>query len=188
MSKSVEFRPTIKAVKMNSGAKQEVVLSIDNGSLDGKFESLSQLVGETVNIVIQPSVISYRIPFNPETGKAHLKYVVDKNGIVTEVMEEQLSLEEVGLKPVFKNFIVELDDVDDYIKESNNLVLPAHIDLNPREILFMLEDGNSYEEIAEEMEVKEMTVINQLEHARMHFAPYAAAWVESMEKEDNEEE
>ena len=69
MTKTVEFRPTIKAVKMNKGGKQEVVLSIENGSLGGKFESLSQLIGEAVNVVIQPSVISYRIPYDRETGE-----------------------------------------------------------------------------------------------------------------------
>lgn len=185
MSKTVEFRPVIKAVKMNSGAKQEVVLTIENGSLDGKFESLSQLIGEAVNVVIQPSVISYRIPYNQETGKPHLKYVVDNNGFVTEIMEEQLSLEEIGGKTAYRNFMVELDDVDDYIKSTNNLVLPPHIELNPREILFMLDDGNSYEEIAEEMEVKEIAVINQLEKARMHFAPFAAAWAERNHDEEN---
>lgn len=186
MTKTVEFRPTIKAVKMNKGSKQEVVLSIENGSLDGKFESLSQLIGESVNVVIQPSIISYRIPYDRETGESQLKYVVDKNGMVVEVKEEQLSLEEFGSNTAYRNYIVEINDIDNYIKSAHSLQLPSHIELNPREILFQLEDGDTYEEIAEELEVKESSVVATLEKARMHFAPYAAAWVESKKKEEEE--
>lgn len=181
MTKTVEFRPTIKAVKMNKGSKQEVVLSIDNGSLGGKFESLSQLIGEAVNVVIQPSVISYRIPYDRETGEPQLKYVLDQNGMVTEVKEEQLALDELGPNTSYKNFLIEMGDVDNYIKATNSLTLPPHIELNPREILFMLDDGNSYEEIAEELEVKETAVIPELEKARLHFAPYASAWLTGKE-------
>lgn len=181
MTKTVEFRPTIKAVKMNKGSKQEVVLSIDNGSLGGKFESLSQLIGEAVNVVIQPSVISYRIPYDRETGEPQLKYVLDQNGMVTEVKEEQLALDEFGPNTSYKNFLIEMGDVDNYIKSTNSLTLPPHIELNPREILFMLDDGNSYEEIAEELEVKETAVISELEKARLHFAPFASAWLSGKE-------
>lgn len=181
MTKTVEFRPTIKAVKMNKGSKQEVVLSIDNGSLGGKFESLSQLIGEAVNVVIQPSVISYRIPYDRETGEPQLKYVLDQNGMVTEVKEEQLALDELGPNTSYKNFLIEMGDVDNYIKATNSLTLPPHIELNPREILFMLDDGNSYEEIAEDLEVKEAAVISELEKARLHFAPFASAWLSGKE-------
>ena len=181
MTKTVEFRPTIKAVKMNKGGKQEVVLAIENGSLGGKFESLSQLIGEAVNVVIQPSVISYRIPYDRETGEPQLKYILDQNGMVTEVKEEQLALDELGPNTSYKNFLIEMGDVDNYIKSTNSLTLPPHIELNPREILFMLDDGNSYEEIAEELEVKETAVISELEKARLHFAPFASAWLSGKE-------
>lgn len=181
MTKTVEFRPTIKAVKMNKGSKQEVVLSIDNGSLGGKFESLSQLIGEAVNVVIQPSVISYRIPYDRETGEPQRKYVLDQNGMVIEVKEEQLALDEFGPNTSFKNFLIEMGDVDNYIKSTNLLTLPPHIEINPREILFMLDDGNSYKEIADDLGVKETAVISELEKARLHFAPYASAWLSGKE-------
>lgn len=182
MAKTVEFRPTIKAVKMNKGDKQEIVLSIENGSLDGKFESINQLIGEAVNIVIQPSMISYRIPFDRQTDEPQIKYVFDKSkGQVVEQREEQLSLEDLEYKAYYKDFIVERDAVDEYILNSDLLTLPGHIELNPREILDLLQDGMSYEEIAEEMEVKEAAVVSNLEKSRMHFAPYAAAWIENKE-------
>ena len=182
MTKTVEFRPTIKAVKMNKGGKQEVVLSIDNGSLGGKFESLSQLIGEAVNVVIQPSVISYRIPYDRETKKAQVNYILDpSSGDMTEVREEQLALDEFGANTYWQDFTVELDDVDQYIKHSNSLQLPGHIELNPREILDMMENGNSYADIAEELEVKEAAVVADLEKARLYFAPYAAAWIAAKE-------
>lgn len=177
MAKTVEFRPIIKAVKMNSGEKQEVVLTIDNGSLNGKFESLSQLIGEAVNVVIQPSMISYRIPFDRQTDEPQIKYVYDKSkGQVVEHKEEQLSLDDMDQNAYFKDFIIERDTVDQYILNAPMLSLPGHIELNPREILDLLQDEMSYEEIAEEMEVKEAAVVASLEKARMHFAPYAAAW------------
>lgn len=177
MAKTVEFRPIIKAVKMNSGEKQEVVLTIDNGSLNGKFESLSQLIGEAVNVVIQPSMISYRIPFDRQTDEPQIKYVYDtKKGEVVEHREEQLSLENMEQNAYFKDFVIERDVVDQYILKAPLLTLPGHIELNPREILDLLQDEMTYEEIAEEMEVKEAAVVTSLEKARMHFAPYAAAW------------
>lgn len=177
MAKTVEFRPIIKAVKMNSGEKQEVVLTIDNGSLNGKYESLSQLIGEAVNVVIQPSMISYRIPFDRQTDEPQIKYVYDtKKGEVVEHREEQLSLENMEQNAYFKDFVIERDVVDQYILKAPLLTLPGHIELNPREILDLLQDEMTYEEIAEEMEVKEAAVVTNLEKARMHFAPYAAAW------------
>lgn len=186
MTKSVEFRPIIKAVKMNSGAKQEVVLTIENGSLDGKFESLSQLIGEAVNVVIQPSVISYRIPYDRETGEPQLKYILDKSGMVIEVKEEQLSLDEFGPNVAYKNFRIDMDYVDEYIKNAISLNLPPHIEVNPRDILFSLADGETYEEIADNLGYKEATVVSELEKSRLFFAPFAAAWSEISEKEDEQ--
>jgi len=177
MTKTVEFRPTIKTVKMNKGGKQEIVLSIENGSLDGKFESINQLIGESVNVVIQPSVISYSIPYDSVNDTPYFKYMVNGDGIVIEVKEEQTSIEGIDNK-VFKDFIVEMDDVDTFIKEASSITMPSNIELNPRTILEYLDDGMNYEEIAEEMESKESTVVNDLDKARQYFAPYAAAWVE----------
>ncbi|WP_407372349.1 hypothetical protein [Carnobacterium sp.] len=177
MTKTVEFRPTIKAVKMNKGDKQEIVLSIENGSLDGKFESINQLIGEAVNVVIQPSVISYRIPYDVENETPYLKYVVDGSGVVVEVKEEQLAIDGINNKS-YKDFIVEMDDVDNFIKEAASFTMPPNVELNPRTILEYLGDGMTYEDIAEEMETKEAAVVIDLDKARQYFAPYAAAWVE----------
>lgn len=177
MTKTVEFRPTIKAVKMNKGGKQEIVLSIENGSLDGKFESINQLIGEAVNVVIQPSVIGYRIPYDIENDAPYLKYVVNGEGVVMEIKEEQLAIDGVN-NTSYKDYIVEMDDVDNFIKEAPSLTLPPNIELNPRTILEYLDDTMTYEEIAEEMETKEVNVVNDLDKARQYFAPYAAAWAE----------
>lgn len=177
MTKTVEFRPTIKAVKMNKGGKQEIVLSIENGSLDGKFESINQLIGEAVNVILQPSVISYRIPFDIENDSPYLKYVVNSDGIVVEMKEEQMAID--GLNNTsYKDYIVEMDDVDTFIKDANSITLPPNIELNPRTILEYLDDGMTYEEIAGEMETKEINVTNDLDKARQYFAPYAAAWAD----------
>lgn len=177
MTKTVEFRPTIKAVKMNKGGKQEIVLSIENGSLDGKFESINQLIGEAVNVVIQPSVIGYSIPYDSVNDTPYFKYVINGDGIVVEVKEEQTSIDGINNK-VIKDFIVEMDDVDTFIKEASSFTMPPNVELNPRTILEYLDDGMNYEQIAEEMETKETAVVNDLDKARQYFAPYAAAWVE----------
>ena len=177
MTKTVEFRPIIKTMKMNKGGKQELILTIENGSLDGKFESISQLIGEAVNVVFQPTVISYRIPFDVENESPYLKYVVNAEGVVVEVKEEQLAIDGVN-NTAYKDYIVEMDDVDAFIKEAPSLTMPSNIELNPRTILEYLDDAMTYEEIAEEMETKEVNVINDLDKARQYFAPYAAAWAE----------
>ena len=177
MTKTVEFRPTIKAVKMNKGGKQEIVLSIENGSLDGKFESINQLIGEAVNVVLQPTIISYRLPFDIENDTPYLKYVVNGQGVVVEVKEEQLAIDGIN-NTSFKDYIVEMDEVDEFIKDAPSITMPNHIELNPRTILEYLDDGMSYEEVATEMEVKETTVVNDLDKARQYFAPYAATWTE----------
>lgn len=184
MTKTVGFRPTIKAVKMNKGGKQEIVLSIENGSLDGKFESINQLIGEAVNVVIQPSVISYRIPYDKENGNPYFEYVVGSNGEVEEVRKEQTSFEEFGNNTAYKDYIVEMDDVDEFIRVTPSITMPPNVELNPRTILEYLDDGMDYEEIAEEMETKEANVINDLEKSRQYFAPYAAAWVKMNQDEE----
>lgn len=177
MAKTVEFMPTIKAVKMNKGGKQEIILTIENGSLDGKFESINQLIGESVSIVIRPSLVSYRIPYDQVNDTPYFEYVINGEGNVVEVKSEQTSIDGLDNK-MFKDFTVERDDVDKFIRDTASFTMPPNVELNPRTILEYLDDGMSYEQIAEEMETKETAVVNDLDKARQYFAPYAAAWVE----------
>lgn len=173
---SLEFRPTIKGINITSSDTQKVTLEITNGSLAGKIEKLNQYVGKTVTLAVVPETYTYKIPYEKESNTPQELYVVNGDGTIEFVKEEQTALDIDGQAPdvELRDFIVDKDVCDSFIKNAKSLEFPGNI--NPRAVLLELEDGESLSEIAERNEMSETAVMKELDRAREYYAPYADAW------------
>ncbi|NQE01829.1 hypothetical protein [Enterococcus gallinarum] len=178
MTKQVNFRPEVKKATSKSNGNVEVLLVVNNGSLKGKYDDLSDFLGKTVSVTIQPETIGYQLPINKQTKRPNVNYIVNADGTVEVQKEEQTSLD-VG-DGVEEVEVVEIqvskDTIDEFIKKAVSLELPDEITINPRDVLIQLEQGEKINDVAADWEMSEDALIDQIEIARQHFAPFADTW------------
>lgn len=178
MTKQVNFRPEVKKATSKSNGNVEVLLVVNNGSLKGRYDDLSDFLGKTVSVTIQPETIGYQLPINKQTKRPNVNYIVNADGTVEVQKEEQTSLdvgdgaEEVEIVEIQ----VSKDTIDEFIKKAVSLELPDEITINPRDVLIQLEQGEKINDVAADWEMSEDALIDQIEIARQHFAPFADTW------------
>lgn len=174
---SLEFRPTIKSINIANEDLTKITLEVKNGSLDGKYDDLRLFSGKTVNITIVPESYSYQIPFDRSTNSPTQEYIVNNDGTIDFVQKEQTQLEvdeQGNIDIENRPFTVTKEIIDEFIISAKSLEFPGLI--NPRDALVRSQNGESFEALAEDYEMSEYAVINELEKAREYYAPYAAAW------------
>ena len=139
---------------------------------------MSDFLGKTVSVTIQPETIGYQLPINKQTKRPNVNYIVNADGTVEVQKEEQTSLD-VG-DGVEEVEVVEIqvskDTIDEFIKKAVSLELPDEITINPRDVLIQLEQGEKINDVAADWEMSETALIDQIEFARQYFAPFADTW------------
>ncbi len=178
MSKQVNFRPELDKVVTKRTGNTEVLLIVKNGSLFGKKDILDTLAGKTVSVTIQPETVEFSLPVNKQTKRPNVNYIVNNDGTVEVQKEEQTSLDVGdGVEEVENQTIqVSKELVDEFIAKATSLPLPDHITINPRDVISRINDGEDLGEIAVSYEMSDTALINQIEAARQHFAPFANEW------------
>lgn len=178
MTKQVNFRPEVKKATSKSNGNVEVLLVVNNGSLKGKYDDLSDFLGKTVSVTIQPETIGYQLPINKQTKRPNVNYIVNADGTVEVQKEEQTSLDVGdGMEEVeVVEIQVSKDTIDEFIKKAVSLELPDEITINPRDVLIQLEQGEKINDVAADWEMSETALIDQIEFARQYFAPFADTW------------
>lgn len=184
MTKQVNFRPKVKSINIANEELTKITLEVKNNSLDGKLDELRKFSNKVVTVIISEETISYTLPINKQTKKPNIEYVVNSDGTIEMLKEEQTSLDiGDGVEEVENiEFLVSKETVDDFIKTATTLQLPENLTLNVRDVLIRLEDGDSLNDIAADHELSETALIDQIETARKYFAPFADTW--SKHKED----
>lgn len=178
MTNQVNFRPELKKATSKGNGVTEVLLIVNNGSLLGKKDDLDALLGKTVSVTIQPETVEYVLPVNKQTKRPNVNYIVNNDGTVEVSKEEQTSLDVGdGVEEVENQTIqISKDLVDEFISKATSLPLPEDININPRDVISRINDGEDLGEIAESYEMSDTALINQIEAARQHFAPFANEW------------
>lgn len=178
MTKQVNFRPEVKKATSKSNGNVEVLLVVNNGSLKGKYDDLSDFLGKTVSVTIQPETIGYQLPINKQTKRPNVNYIVNADGTVEVQKEEQTSLDVCdGVEEVeVVEIQVSKDTIDEFIKKAVSLELPDEITINPRDVMIQLEQGEKINDVAADWEMSETALIDQIEFARQYFAPFADTW------------
>ncbi|HAP3837466.1 TPA: hypothetical protein IUT96_000084 [Enterococcus faecalis] len=198
MTKQVNFRPEVKKVTSKSNGNIEVLLVVSNASLKGKYESLNEFLGKTVSTTIEPETVEYKVPVNKQTNKPNVEYVVNNDGTVEVLKEEQTSLEMGDDVQEVEEVAVQVskETIDEFIKKATTIEWPESVTINVRGVLHRIDEGEALEEIAADHDVSVDNLINQVELARQHFAPFADSWSKNKENiifpektvEDDEEE
>lgn len=178
MTNQVSFRPELKKATSKGNGVTEVLLIVNNGSLLGKKDDLDALLGKTVSVTIQPETVEYVLPVNKQTKRPNVNYIVNNDGTVEMQKEEQTSLDVGdGVEEVENQTIqISKDLVDEFISKATSLPLPEDININPRDVISRINDGEDLGEIAESYEMSDTALINQIEAARQYFAPFANEW------------
>lgn len=174
---TLEFNATLRDKGLGNDDKKKILLEVPVSELKGKVEELTSFANKTVTIQVVPQHYTYSIPFDKSTNAPTQEYVVNNDGTIDFVQKEQTQLEvdEKGNIDIENRpFEVTKEIVDEFIRAARSLEFPGAI--NPRDVLCRSEDGESFEEIASDYDMAELTLINELESAREYYAPYAAAW------------
>lgn len=174
---TLEFNATVRDKGLGNDDKKKILLEVPISELKGKVEELTQLTNKAVTIQIIPQYYRYTVPFDKSTNAPTQEYVVNNDGTIDFVKKEQTQLDvddQGNIDIEDRPFEVTKEIVDEFIRAAKSLDFPGNI--NPRSVLIRIEDGEPIEEIAQDYEMSEITVLNELEKAREYYAPYAAAW------------
>lgn len=184
MTKQVNFRPKVKSINIANEELTKITLEVKNNSLDGKLDELRKFSNKVVTVIISEETIEYTVPVNKQTKKPNIEYVVNSDGTIEMLKEEQTSLDVGdGVEEVENvTILVSKETIDEFIKTATTLQLPENITVNIRDVLIRLDEGDSMNEIAADHELSETALIDQIELARQYFAPYADSW--SKHKDD----
>lgn len=184
---TLEFKPTIKSINIANEDLTKITLEIKNNSLDGKLDDLRKLSGKTVMVSILPDSYSYTQQIDRSTNTPVMEWIVKQDGTTEIIKTEQTQLDvdgqgNIDIQEVKKKVDKEL--VDEFIMKANVLKLPANIYINPRDVLSRLRNGEDLGEIADDYEMSDNTLLNDLEAARQYFAPFADFWNEHRDEID----
>ncbi len=174
---TLEFNATLRDKGLGNDDKKKILLEVPVSELKGKVEELTSFANKTVTIQVIPQYYSYSIPFDKSTNAPTQEYIVNNDGTIELIKQEQTQLEVDGNGNIDienRPFEVTKEIVDEFIRAAKSLEFPGEI--NPRDVLIRSEQGETFTEIAESYEMSELSVVNELERAREYYAPYAAAW------------
>lgn len=176
---TLEFRPTVKSINIANEDLIKITLEIKNSSLDGKLDDLRKLSGKTVVANILPDSYSYTQQIDRSTNTPVTEWIVNQDGTTEIIKTEQTQLDVDGQGNIDIQEIQKKVDkglIDEFIMTANVLKLPANIYINPRDVLSRLKNGEDLGEIADDYEMSDSTLLNDLEAARQYFAPFADFW------------
>lgn len=176
---SLEFKPTIKSINIASEDLTKITLEVKNGSLDGKYDTLRKLSGKTVLIAVLPEEYSYVQDYDSSTNKPITEWIINQDGTAEIRKTEQTQLDvdgkgNIDIKRIEKKVAKEL--IDEYIRQATTLEKPLNCNINPRDVILSLEDGEEFSEIADRYEMSDSSLLTEIEKARQYYAPFADYW------------
>lgn len=182
---TLEFKPTIKSINIASEDLTKITLEVKNGSLDGKYDTLRKLSGKTVLIAVLPEEYSYVQDYDSSTNKPITEWIINQDGTAEVRKTEQTQLDvdgqgNIDIKRIEKKVAKEL--IDEYIRQATTLERPLNCNINPRDVILSLDDGEEFSEIADRYEMSDSSLLTEIEKARQYYAPFADYW--NKHKED----
>ena len=182
---ALEFRPTVKSINIANEDLIKITLEIKNSSLDGKLDDLRKLSGKTVVANILPDSYSYTQQIDRSTNTPVTEWIVNQDGTTEIRKTEQTQLDvdgkgNIDIQETVKK--VDKDLVDEYIMTAKTLELPGNVNINPRDVISRLQDGEDLGDIADDYEMSDSALLNDLEKARQYFAPFADFWDQHRDK------
>jgi hypothetical protein len=173
-------------IKQYVDSDKNIVIQVVTDDLTDKqaMELKHLKAADVINLVAVSADMSYTEPVDVETQASRYEYAPDPNtGVWTCKEVEQTALDLDG-QPNYENATKHITaNIVDNFMHSQKIEYP---DFNVKQALNMIAEGYDYDDIAKELKITAVALLDDLNKARQYFAPYAATWyAQQQEKEEN---
>ncbi|WP_318627249.1 hypothetical protein [Paenibacillus polymyxa] len=179
----INFKGTVKKIKLKSSEETEITISIPASELDGQYNTLQSMLELKVIGGLDSQIVTYKVLKNAITGQPITKYTVDDGGVVSVAKPEgeQLSMD-LGLPPEKVEVKadpeqIDLEVIQDFILSG---LAPSFDDMQYDfvEITERLAGGDTYLKIAADIGMGVGVFVVMVDEYRKRVAPMAAKWDE----------
>lgn len=177
---TLQFDAILRDKGQANDDKKKLQLEVRVTALRGKVEELTGLVNRKVDIKLIPRYVIYKAYFEKSTGKPIEVFEQDDQGIWVRHEEQQLNLLDNNDVEV-KEQEIEFDVIDAFLSVTK-LDYPVWPDL--QSIVSQLLNRELMDEVARSYGMTTFELETDLNSARIHYAPFAAAWDKQRQEEE----
>ncbi|MGX5634431.1 2-methylcitrate dehydratase [Bacillus thuringiensis] len=184
----IEFKPVLKKVNLKPDGKKEIVLEVTDSSLQGKLDSLSEMIDAKVFVSLESMQVNFNVTINAKTNEPVTQYEVDEKGIVQEVkstfeqMESNLDMPEEKMQTREEKEQADREIIDAFIISG----LAPNFEGMPNKLPDIVKrrlEGESYLKLANELNMSSGQIIEVIDEYRKRVAPLAIKWHEWKERQ-----
>ncbi|WP_260507576.1 hypothetical protein [Brevibacillus agri] len=179
----IDFKSVVKKVNLKPGGKKEIVLEVSDNGLDGKLDSLSEMIDCKVDISMESLIVNYNVTINANTEKPITSYRVNDSGVVEEIKQEAQQIEaDLGLPPEKiptkdKQEQADVDVIDEFILTGLAPRFPE-LPFYVEDIIQRKNEGETYLKIASDLGLSSGRIVELVDQYRKLVAPLAVKWDE----------
>lgn len=184
----IEFKPTLKKVNLKPDGKKEIVLEVTNSSLNGKLDTLSEMIDMKVDVSLESLTVNYNVTLNAKTNKPVTEYEVNEKGIVQEVkpdyeqIEADFDIPEEKIQTREEKEQADREIVDAFIISG----LAPGLDDLPHDFAYIVKrklEGESYLKLTNKLEISNVKRIEMIDDYRSRIELMAIKWHEWKENQ-----
>ncbi|CDN38402.1 hypothetical protein [Bacillus thuringiensis] len=189
----IEFKPVLKKVNLKPDGKKEIVLEVTDSSLQGKLDSLSEMIDAKVFVSLESMQVNFNVTINAKTNEPVTQYEVDEKGMVQEVkstfeqMEADLDMPEEKMQTREEKEQADREVIDAFIISG----LAPNFEGMPNKLPDIVKrrlEGESYLKLANELNMSSGQIIEVIDEYRKRVAPLAIKWQEWKEQQPETKE
>lgn len=189
----IEFKPVLKKVNLKPDGKKEIVLEVTDSSLQGKLDSLSEMIDAKVFVSLESMQVNFNVTINAKTNEPVTQYEVDEKGMVQEVkstfeqMEADLDMPEEKMQTREEKEQADREIIDAFIISG----LAPNFEGMPNKLPDIVKrrlEGESYLKLANELNMSSGQIIEVIDEYRKRVAPLAIKWQEWKEQQSETKE
>ncbi|EOO32462.1 hypothetical protein IIU_03852 [Bacillus cereus VD133] len=189
----IEFKPVLKKVNLKPDGKKEIVLEVTDSSLQGKLDSLSEMIDAKVFVSLESMQVNFNVTINAKTNEPVKQYEVDEKGMVQEVkstfeqIEADLDIPQEKIQTREEKEQADREIIDAFIISG----LAPNFEGMPNklpEIVKRRLEGESYLKLANELNMSSGQIIEVIDEYRKRVAPLAIKWHEWKEQQPETKE
>ncbi|NRQ56064.1 hypothetical protein [Brevibacillus sp. HD1.4A] len=188
----IDFKSVVKKVNLKPGGKKEIVLEVSDNGLDGKLDSLSEMIDCKVDVSMESLIVNYNVTINAKTNEPLKTYKVDDKGVVSEIkpqgeqIEADLGLPQEKVPTKEQTEQAELEVIDEFITSGMS---PSYDDLpyDFQSIIKRKYEGETYMKMASELGISSGKIVELVDEYRKRVAPLAMKWNEWRQGKDKAE-
>ncbi|HDW3058561.1 TPA: 2-methylcitrate dehydratase [Bacillus cereus] len=189
----IEFKPVLKKVNLKPDGKKEIVLEVTDSSLQGKLDSLSEMIDAKVFVSLESMQVNFNVTINAKTNEPVTQYEVDEKGMVQEVkstfeqIEADLDMPEEKMQTREEKEQADREIIDAFIISG----LAPNFEGMPNKLSDIVKrrlGGESYLKLANELNMSSGQIIEVIDEYRKRVALLAIKWHEWKEQQPETKE